>query len=71
MTVFLSQQILQVSFELYIIIDPDKVRLIEVIGRGTYGVVHKAVWRGSIVAVKQISTPSSTVENDRLIKAFQ
>ena len=51
--------------------DPTNIRLIEVIGRGTYGVVHKAIWRGSIVAVKQIFTPSSGAENDRLIKEIE
>ncbi len=28
------------------------VQLLEVISRGTYGVVHKAVWRGQLVAAK-------------------
>jgi serine/threonine protein kinase len=39
--------------------DLHHVRLLEEIGRGTYGVVHKAVWRGSIVAAKVLSSPSS------------
>ena len=34
--------------------NPNNIHLLEVIGRGTYSVVHKAVWRGSIVAAKQI-----------------
>lgn len=37
--------------------DPTTVRLLEVIGSGSYGVVHKAVWRGSIVAAKVINAP--------------
>ena len=34
--------------------------LIEEIGRGSYGLVHKAVWRGTIVAAKVINISSST-----------
>ena len=30
------------------------MKLLEVIGHGTYGQVHKAVWRGKIVAAKVI-----------------
>ena len=30
----------------------------EVIGEGTFGVVHKAVWRGCVVAAKVINVPS-------------
>ena len=53
--------------------DPCNLRLLEIIGRGTYGVVHKAVWRGSIVAAKQITTPFSGIEDGIIkeIKAFQ
>ena len=40
-------------------LDVRNVHLIEEVGRGTYGVVHKAVWRGSIVAAKVLSSPSS------------
>ena len=34
------------------------MKLLEVIGHGTYGQVHKAVWRGKIVAAKVIPAPS-------------
>ena len=29
-------------------------------GEGTFGVVHKAVWRGTVVAAKIINVPSGT-----------
>ena len=35
-----------------------QVKLLEVIGHGTYGQVHKAVWRDKIVAAKVIPAPS-------------
>lgn len=31
----------------------------QLIGRGTYGSVHMAVWRGSLVAVKIVPMPLS------------
>lgn len=34
--------------------------LIDEIGRGSYGVVHKALWRGSVVAAKVLSIPTYT-----------
>lgn len=43
-------------------IEPSEIRLMEVIGRGTYGVVHKAVCRGYVVAAKVISTPATARE---------
>lgn len=36
-------------------IDPARLKLIEVIGQGTFGIVHMASWRGSLVAAKVIS----------------
>ena len=53
--------------------DPCNLSLLEIIGRGTYGVIHKAVWRGSIVAAKQITTPFSGIEDGIIkeIKAYQ
>jgi hypothetical protein len=44
--------------------DLDHVKFIEEIGRGTYGVVHKAVWRGSVVAAKVLCTPTIAHEED-------
>lgn len=34
--------------------------LIDEIGRGSYGVVHRAIWRGSVVAAKVLSVPTCT-----------
>ncbi|KAI7838182.1 hypothetical protein COHA_008030 [Chlorella ohadii] len=38
--------------------DPEEVVLGEVIGRGTFGVVHQATWRGGCVAVKRVQPRS-------------
>ena len=38
----------------FIIIDMNQVRLINVIGQGSFGTVYRAVWRGSLVATKVI-----------------
>ena len=51
-------------------IDLDYVKFIEEIGRGTYGVVHKAVWRGSVVAAKVLCTPTIAHEED-IIKEIE
>lgn len=40
------------------LVDPSEVVLGEVIGRGTFGVVHRATWRGGVCAVKRM-TPRS------------
>ena len=48
-------------------IDLDHVKFI---GRGTYGVVHKAVWRGSVVAAKVLCTPTIAHEED-IIKEIE
>lgn len=32
--------------------DPSRLKLIEVVGQGSFGVVHMASWRGSLVAAK-------------------
>ena len=29
-------------------------------GEGTFGVVHKAIWRGTVVAAKVINVPAGT-----------
>lgn len=36
----------------------DSLHLMKVIGRGTYGIVHQAIWRGSIVAAKVMPIPA-------------
>ena len=33
------------------------LRLISIIGQGNFGIVHKAIWRGSLVAAKVIQIP--------------
>jgi hypothetical protein len=37
-----------------------KLRLLEVVGEGAFGIVHKACWRGCIVAAKVIPWPIET-----------
>ena len=37
-----------------------KLHLVEVVGEGAFGVVHKACWRGSIVAAKVVPCPVET-----------
>ena len=55
-----------------IYVEPADVRLIDVIGRGTYGVVYKSVWHGCIVASKVISTPAIAREQAmKEIEAFR
>ena len=36
------------------------LKLLEVIGQGTFGIVHKAVWRGTAVAAKLINVPAGS-----------
>ena len=43
---------------------------VEEIGRGTYGVVHKALWRGTVVAAKVLCTPTTAHEED-IIKEIE
>lgn len=38
------------------------LKLIEVVGEGTFGVVHKAVWRGTVVAAKVVNVPHGSTE---------
>ena len=35
------------------------IMLLDIIGQGSFGVVHRAIWRGSMVAAKVIALPSS------------
>lgn len=37
--------------------DPMKLHLLELVGEGAFGVVHKACWRGCIVAAKVVPWP--------------
>ena len=47
----------------------DEILFQECIGRGRFSEVHKAVWRGSVVAVKKF-TPRLKID-DKLIRAFE
>ena len=46
--------------------DMDDLTLIEVIGQGSFGNVYKAVWRGCVVAAKEmpIATNQKFVQNE-------
>lgn len=37
-----------------------ELKVMDVIGEGTFGVVHKAIWRGTVVAAKLINLPSGS-----------
>lgn len=50
-------------------LDLNHVRLINEIGRGTYGVVHKAIWRGIVVAAKVLPTPG--VHEGEIVKEIE
>lgn len=39
-------------------IDYSEIKFIRVVGKGSFGVVHKGIWRGNNVAVKRIETES-------------
>ena len=47
--------------------DPCELKLFEIIGEGAFGTVHKASWRGCLVAAKvipiQAKLPSKEVDN--------
>ena len=36
------------------------LKLGEVVGEGTFGVLHKAIWRGTVVAAKIINIPNGS-----------
>ena len=40
----------------YIHLDPQALLLLDAIGSGAFGTVHRACWRGTIVAAKVIPT---------------
>ena len=42
------------DFFINIVLDMTRVRLVNIIGRGSFGTVYRAVWRGSLVATKVI-----------------
>ena len=51
--------------------DPTELNLLELIGQGTYGRVHKAVWRGSIVAAKELPLGSSAKCLENELKVYR
>ena len=47
-----------------LITDPKELTLIKVIGQGSFGVVHLASWRGSLVAAKVIPVSQAELQKD-------
>ena len=48
-------------------IAPNALKLLSVVGSGAFGQVHKAIWRGSVVAAKVIvSAGNNKVVNNEL-----
>ena len=45
------------------------MKFVEVVGEGTFGVVHKAIWCGTVVAAKVISVPCGS--EDGVIKEIE
>ena len=41
-----------------------KLHLIEVVGEGAFGVVHKACWRGCVVAAKVVPIDTSVCSKE-------
>jgi hypothetical protein len=52
------------------LVDPAEVVLGEVIGRGTFGVVHRATWRGGVCAVKRV-TPHSQEQATTFVREVE
>ena len=47
-------------------LDPVQIKLLEVIGQGSYGTVHRASWRGSLVAAKVIPLAPRDLRSDQV-----
>ncbi len=43
----------------------EEIQFLEKIGRGNFGEVYKAQWRGTIVAVKKTKVPKTHSEEER------
>ena len=39
------------------VVDSNSVRLLDLVGQGSFGAVHKAVWRGCLSCCKNYSNP--------------
>ena len=50
------------------VIDSNTVRLLDMVGQGSFGAVHKAVWRGCLVAAKIIQTQEKKKIKDEVEK---
>ncbi len=46
----------------------DAIRLLDVIGKGSFGVVHRAIWRGSLVAAKVLPMGGVRSEVEAMIR---
>ena len=53
-------------FQIIKFLEPQAIQLLCLIGTGTFGHVHKAVWHGTIVAAKIVHTDGNekVVENE-------
>ena len=47
-------------------LDPRELKLLEMIGQGSYGTVHRASWQGSLVAAKAIPLTPRDVKNTQI-----
>ena len=47
-------------------VDYSEIQIGDLIGRGSYGTVHKGVWNGETVALKQVSIPAGIDAKDML-----
>ncbi len=51
--------------------DPEKLHLLAVIGNGAFGVIHKAIWKGSIVAAKVIMLAGNAKIVDNELNSYR
>ena len=52
-------------------LDPDKLYLMSVIGSGAFGQVHKAIWKGSVVAAKIVVLSGNAKVVDNELNAYR
>jgi hypothetical protein len=51
--------------------DPESLHLLHLIGTGAYGQVHKAAWRGTVVAAKTIMLAGNTKIIDNELNVYR